>query len=883
MKLDFSEKQIGELCTALEAIDTVFGYIAQLDRADSMDELEAILPDLLEAIGKYTMSDRAYIFDLEMEDQKEFCMTYEWCDVGVCTTRGELQNIHISRIPNWIKRFEAGEPVVSLDWKNDRRLNEEEYELFEGQNIQSLIAFPVFSNQVLKGCIGLDNPESSISEISLRLLTSVGGHLGNLKENLYMKAMLKEKQQLLRKSIREIEEEKKLQDALCVDYTSVYYCDLLEDTIAPIKQGRYTNAVVTDRILSDAGQGNKKEKYSFRIQYYFENFVIEESEPEFVEKLSLEYLERMFQKQDRVAYRFQTKPNMAGQEYFEVQVVRLKEKKGFHTVMGFRYVDDIVAEEEKQKRELEKAIESANLNNEIIGSISKKYWLIYRMDLLLGTYEEVSAGQEIHRLTGKKGKIENEFREVRKNVVAEKYQERMKEFLDINTLESRLKDTESIETEYYTTTGEWHVASFIVKKRNEEGRITNVLYVVRNINKQKKQELEYQEKLFEAMEEAKRANSVKTDFLRRMSHDIRTPINGIRGMISIADYYPNDMVKQQECREKIMEASGFLLDLVNDVLDMNKIESGKAVVEKKPFDILKILKENNRIIESSEHQKEVRLIADDIEVKHSHLIGSPLHFRQIIQNITGNALKYNRKGGTITISCRETEITDQTAQFVIVCSDTGCGMSEEFVKHAFEPFAQEKNTARTSYEGTGLGLSIVKQLVELMGGTIHLESQLDAGTKVTIKIPFLIDEKYHDLQAEKKPKINSTIRGAHVLVAEDNKLNMEIVRFFLEKEGIKVTEAHDGEEAVRRFEQSEPDEFDCILMDIMMPTMGGLEATRCIRELERSDAKSIPVFAMTANTFPEDMEQCKEAGMNEHIAKPLSESDLVEVLRKYIG
>ena len=625
------------------------------------------------------------------------------------------------------------------------------------------------------------------------------------------------------------------------------------------------------------------DSYSFRIQYYFDEFVIRESAPDFLEKLSADYLKEYLAHNERFAYRFRAKPNAAGQQYFEVQIVQLEDASGFKTVMGYRFVDDIVAEQEAQKVSLENALAAATLNSEIIDSISKIYWLIYRMDLVQGTYEEISAGQEMHRLTGKRGMIKEVFKNVRETIVCEEHQEIMEKFLDTTTLADRLSETESVGIEYRAANGSWHLGRFIVKKRDGSGRVTNVLYVVREIDKQKQLELNYRQKLLETAEEARKANIAKTDFLRRMSHDIRTPINGIQGMINIAEHYSDDLEKQKECRDKVKEASGFLLDLVNSVLDMNKLESGAVVLEHQPLNLMEVLDATNNIVRMSAEMEKLNITFHAPSVKHTHLLGSALHLKQVLQNIAGNAVKYNREGGSIDLSCEEISCTGQTATYRFTCKDTGYGMSEEFVKHAFEPFSQENSGARTSYMGTGLGLSIVKQLVEMMHGTIEVESRLGVGSTFTMVIPFELDRSRESADEAVDEIPDDCLKGVKVLLVEDNELNMEIAQFLLENVGMQVTKAKNGKEAVKTFETSSEDYFDFVLMDVMMPVMDGLSATRAIRALDRRDAKTVPVFAMTANAFIEDKEESKAAGMNEHLSKPLDEKKMLAMFKKYLG
>ena len=386
----------------------------------------------------------------------------------------------------------------------------------------------------------------------------------------------------------------------------------------------------------------------------------------------------------------------------------------------------------------------------------------------------------------------------------------------------------------------------------------------------------------EAAEDARRANIAKTDFLRRMSHDIRTPINGILGMIAIAEHFPNDCKKQGECREKVKEAAGFLLDLVNNILDMNKLESGAIVLEHESFDLMEVLQEINNIVEMNAGLKRVKVSVDYNQIRHRYLIGSPLHLKQILQNIEGNAVKYNREGGSIFCTVSETACENNIVTYKFVCSDTGRGMSTEFLSHAFEPFAQEDNSARTAYMGTGLGLPIAKQLVEMMGGTIQVESEQNIGTTFTVLLPFEIDTAYENGETFQKSVPEGDISGVKVLLVEDNELNMEIAKFLLEHAGIKVTTAFNGKEAVDIFASSEENQFDLILMDVMMPVMDGLTATRKIRAMNRKDAGKIPIFAMTANAFSDDIEESRKAGMNEHLSKPLDEKKMMSMIRRYV-
>ena len=402
----------------------------------------------------------------------------------------------------------------------------------------------------------------------------------------------------------------------------------------------------------------------------------------------------------------------------------------------------------------------------------------------------------------------------------------------------------------------------------------------------RKQEQEKDEKykaeLLIAAKKAEAANEAKTEFLQRMSHDIRTPINGIRGLVNMADHYAEDMEKQTEFRTKVKEASNLLLELVNDVLDMSKLESGEIVLEEIPFNLSSISREVFVVIEQMAAEQNIRIAWEKKEITHRDFIGSPGYVKRVMMNILSNAVKYNKENGQIYISCVEipSEQPEMTTM-EFVCRDTGIGMAEEFQKHIFEPFAQEHTGSRGKFAGTGLGMAISRKLVEEMGGTITFESEKGVGTTFVIRVPFKIDSDA-DKREEPKNVSEKSIKGLHVLLAEDNELNMEIAEFVLQNEGAEVTKAWNGQETVELFRKSESGEFDVILMDIMMPVLNGYEAARRIRSLDREDAKKIPIIAMTANAFTEDRIRAKEAGMDEHVAKPVDAELLIKVIHKLV-
>lgn len=454
-------------------------------------------------------------------------------------------------------------------------------------------------------------------------------------------------------------------------------------------------------------------------------------------------------------------------------------------------------------------------------------------------------------------------------------------FFNIETLGDRLASASKLETKLQLKNGRWIRGMAIPQTRNKSGTLTACLLTSRDITEEEQHEAAVKKQLREAAEAAKSAAVAKMQFLRHMSHDVRTPINGIRGLVEVARRAPNDMQRQTYCREKIWIISGTLLELVNDVLDMSKLDSGGERLESVSFDISELMDE---LVVTTQPiaDKQGVLIKRRMEGSWWRVIGSCKHLRRICINLVFNAVKFTPAGGSVTIGCRAISEGSGHMTLEFSCRDTGRGMSKEFQKHIFEPFMQEdSNAARTTYQGTGLGLVITKQLVQLMDGSIDFVSELGRGTTFTVRIPLQTDDSV-PVETSDEPEIRQKdLKGMRVLLAEDNEINREIAHCFLSDAGVEVTEVTNGEEAVKKFEETAPGTFDLVLMDIMMPLVDGLEATRRIRALPRSDAAAIPIVAMTANVFDDDIEECIRAGMNEHLSKPLECEKLLRVLSVY--
>ncbi len=517
---------------------------------------------------------------------------------------------------------------------------------------------------------------------------------------------------------------------------------------------------------------------------------------------------------------------------------------------------------------------------QIISAMATIYTTIFLVNLRDKTYEVMESVELMHGISGKRGEVGGAIEGILEAFISPDMHDEMRAFLDLDTMPERLRDKNTVMIEYRDPAGRWFQGRLIVRKRDEAGEVTDVIYVARDFTDEKKRETDLREQLRDTAVEARRASLSKTTFLRRMSHDIRTPLNGIIGMVRLSEDFADDPVKSREIREKILHSADYLLDLVNNVLDISKLESGALELEHKPFNLSEVLLKEVDVISVNAQEYGIRFEGgrEESHLVHRRLVGSPVHLNRVLMNLASNAIKYNRPGGTVKVYVRETASDETSATYEFVCQDTGLGMSEEFQARAFEPFSQEGKQTMTSFSGSGLGLSIVREIVEMMGGTVSLTSEEGVGTTFLVSLTFDLDLTVQDATdgaVAQLPEVQ--LAGKRALLVEDNELNMEIARYLLQGEGFILEEATDGKAAVEAFAASEPGHFDYIFMDVMMPVMDGLEATRRIRALERADAASVKIVAMTANAFAEDRQACLEAGMDAHIGKPL---DIVDIRRE---
>ena len=681
-----------------------------------------------------------------------------------------------------------------------------------------------------------------------------------LQELVEEKNLQKEKLEAAYKKTSEIESTLL---ALCNDYNVVYLCDLENDSLRVIKD---TYSLIN---------ANLEHSYSSVFSTFQSIESLKKDNENYLDCLKREHLMETIQNQDELSLQFRFK-----EIYMETRIVKVPSDHGVKVILGSRNINDIVKKREEQNKQLQDALIVERTFNNIIRAIGSIYMGIATINLVDKTYMILSnknLDKDIFK-PHSTGSIE-QLKDIFVNVnAAHKYKDDVLEFINFTTLPDRMKDKQMISMELEGISGRWYTCSFIVEKKDKNGNITDVLMTISDIDEIKHKELEVKEKLKEAAEKANQANVAKTNFLRRMSHDIRTPLNGIVGMINLAQRYGNDKEKLYECKEKVLTSLDYLLSLINDILDMSKVESNALVLEPKPFDLIETLNSIIAIIETSANEHNIQFIGGKSlsYIPHRYFIGSQEYLNRLLMNIASNAIKYNKENGSITLYCKEISSNENMALMQFVCSDTGLGMSEEFQKHAFEPFTCEGKATITGYSGTGLGLSIVKDIVDIMDGSIEMDSKENVGTTFVVTIPLQMDSNPKIKVQTNEKELN--LSGKKALLVEDNEINLEIATIMLQDLGLIVTPAQNGKEALDIFEQSDTHTFDYIFMDVMMPVMDGLEATKRIRSLNREDAKTTPIIALSANAFEDDIKECLDAGMNAHVAKPIDVHALKEEL-----
>ena len=852
----------------LKQVEEILQQLAVIDKEGSGEKLHGAIQNTLSVIGEYTGAGRVYIFDRSDEDT-EYSNTYEWCAEGVIPQIHNLQHVQKSAMPCWNEIFEKGQSIVIQDLEEIKDTTPSEYEILKMQDVCSEIAVPVFYKERLTGFIGLDNPSMEDRNLLLQLLNLVGTHLGSNRENIRMVDLLEQKQKRLQESLELQEREKQILNVLCYDYTCVYMVDLQKDEAEIVKLESSSNA---SELIGK--EEHRRTCYSKLVKKYYDYFVVKSEHPDFLDHFNPKRIIEEMKHTDRISYRYHTWPNADGKEIFEVQVTRLHTGTADQKiVMGFRHIDDIVKEERKNQNSLKQALEEAKLNNEIISAISKIYFAIYRIDLNADFYEEVSSDNEVHSLTGAYGKASDRMKEICYKFVTPEYQNRVMEFFNLSTLKDRMKEEETIAIEYLAQDGNWHLARFIEKKRNQNGELENVLYVTRLISEQKRREQYW----IMTAEAANKANEAKSEFLSRMSHDIRTPLNVITGLVDVAKAHIGEQEKIEDCLDKISMTGRNLQNLVNDVLDIKQIESGKFEIHPKEMKVMDLYESVQKMLDQDILKRDLKFSCIQHDIQYPCLLADQLRLEQICTNLLSNAVKYTPDGGSVSFELYEKESHNAgKIQLISVISDTGIGMTPEFMEEMYSEFSRAIDTRVNKVRGSGLGLAIVKKIVDLMDGTIEVESKPDHGTRfcVTFELPWI--EENADQKIQKKV----SLYGMKLLIAEDNDLSYEVEKELLNMQGVSCVRAENGKICVEKMRNAASGTYDAILMDMQMPVMDGPTAAKEIRKLAHPQAEQIPIIAVTANAYKRDIQKCLDSGMNEHLAKPVDYQKLAEMLAK---
>lgn len=840
-----NDKDNATLYAELEAERFMTDQISLLHEAE---DLADGINFMLKSLGEFTDADRAYVF--ETSENHTSTNTYEWCAAGVTPQIRNLHDIPFESMPKWIEVFLHGENILIEDLEAYRESMPLEYELLKVQNVSTLIAFPISVHEKLIGFVGVDNPDMEKSNLLHRLLSLLGKYVGTMIKDHKNEQMRLEVVASKSRLDYQLEMDEILRGAQIGIWT-------LE--MDGVKAPRLHPNPTMCTLLGVSQEMSPEEVY----QFWYHRLP-----PKYVTPV-LDYIQKVIHESySEITYPWNHP--LLGQIWIRCGGILYPDYQG-NGICIRGYHQDVT-----------RNIENERKYQNLTAATSQIYHAIYHIDLIQDRIEKLAGANQNYTPTGVVTSATAQLNDILEKMVAPSHHEIMQYFFDLTTVNDRLHGKLFISREYPSPQGIWRRATFIVQNRDTDDDVTEILYVTQIIDDYKQKELAYQQELVKAVESANQANTAKTDFLSRMSHDIRTPLNGILGMLDIAQKNETNPKALLECHEKMRTAAFHLKALVNDVLDMQRMETDRFFLEQIPFDIREILDNCWSMLEAQASRLDITLKKiKPGSLKYPYLIGSPLHIRQIFMNLLSNAIKYNKPGGSISVHAKIIGQVHQNVIYKFIISDTGIGISPEFQKHIFEPFAQEDTGARTIYKGTGLGMAIVHRLVQEMGGTIQLKSEKNVGSTFTLILPFTIDEHQPSASAETATDTPADLTDLHILVVEDNELNLEIAVFSLEAAGLNISTAINGLEAVRLFEKSKPYEYDIILMDIMMPVMNGLDAAKAIRGLSRPDATTVPIIALSANAFAEDIQKSKNAGINEHLAKPLEMDKVLKVIASY--
>ena len=827
-------------------MDEILHKISSMSQAENEKQLDDITTSILKSVGEYTAADRTYIFEWSSEKKESFKNTFEWCASGIESQIQNLQEVPVCLMQNWVETFIQKKNIIIYDLEEIAKETPQEYEILKPQNIHSLIAVPIYTNHKFIGFIGLDNPDLNQDRMSMNLLSDVGCHMGSVRENLRM--------------MRELMIKNRILSGLSRDYRTAFVLNLDTDEYE----------FVFNQETNHAQKHEEFRAFSDYVDAYASAFALPKFRDVMRRELDSNVIKKHFETEDEYHFSFETSPNAAGLSCFQAHIVKEYEEGSHFAFLGFRSIDEIVQKERFYKDSLQKVNQELKHQLDMITSALPGGVKISNDD---PEYSFKYVSENFAQMLGYD--TPEELMEASGGTIVDLAHPDDLEHGIAQALEQYSKaDHYEITYRMKCKNGSWkYIEDRGHKIRKPDGMIEHWNLIL--------DQNELVEKTI-ALESEKKANQSKSDFLSRMSHDMRTPLNGIIGLMDICMKHPEDRTLVDSSRLKARVAADHLLSLINDTLEMSKLENEETKISKEDFYLPDLLHEVETIAQMMADKEciTIHFMDDPYSIPYPNLTGSSLRVKQIFLNLITNSIKYNRKNGSVDCFLKEEKQSDNRVLVDVTIKDTGIGMSEDFLKNIFQPFVQADQGARSYYKGTGLGMAIVKKLLDRMDGTIQIDSVENQGTFIHVVIPFEIAEEPAVVQEMSElPKEN--LSGCRILLAEDNELNREIASFLLKDEGISVTEAEDGQQAVECFLKMPEGYYDAVLMDIMMPVMDGYQAARAIRGSGKKDAEMIPIIAMTANAFAEDKRKTMEAGMDAHLSKPLNVPELMETIRKF--
>ena len=802
-------------------IKDVYAFMnQQMKRFEKTANLQSAIDYLLESIGNYFSVHAVQLYK-RMEGR--YISASAW-------------PVRDKETDEWIEKNILQENIAT---------ERKEYILVKA-NGNRLFIIPLFDGDKVIAILILKNPDEQKTDALIEITDMFGDWFANRLAK--------------RDYVNRYDRVQKLLSGLGNDYTAVYIINLETDAFE----------IIINQQSNNVAKEQKQNDFSAYLDNYADKYVLEESREDMKRILRYNYLKEYFKKEEDLYFRFHTIENSIGQTYFEAHAVRQYENGGRFVVIGFRCVDELVKKEKKYQEELDHAYRNAQQQLEVItssipGGVKISYDdAAYSFKYVSRQYAQMLGYDSVDEfMKASKGSIVGiAHPDDVENGIAEALDQYSRSDNYAITYRMKCKD------------GSWkYIEDHGHKVINADGEVEHWNLIL------DKNEL-VQKTI--ALESARKAEQAKTEFLSRMSHDIRTPLNGIIGLLEYADRHPDDLQTISNNRKKAHVAAEHLLSLLNDVLELNKLDDKNVTLVSEPFNFIDLMHDVKTISDMRASEEGISVFMEDkyFNIKNPYVFGSSKHVKRIFVNIITNAIKYNKVGGSVWCKVEQKELDNESVEVTVRVTDSGIGMSDEFLGNIYTPFTQASYDARTDYNGTGLGMPIVKNLVDRMGGQITINSKVNMGTTVEVTLPFK-KAKRSDLPPRIDLQERHDLTGIKALLVEDNELNMEIAHCMLEDENVIVTEAYNGEEAIRLFRDNPAGTFDVILMDIMMPVMDGLTASREIRKSDKEDAKTIPIFAMTANTFSEDVEASKQAGMNEHIAKPIEMKKLMGKIIQY--